>query len=121
MANGSTFYSRPAPAHCWVYVDDFKATLYSCLRQYEMQGGLVDWDAPLLSALVKQLQQKNAKQKLEEKSKNDSIGNPHFFHHAKCRTYYDKITADIVQLGDESSLKRLVIRGAVENAIQRAH
>ena len=67
------------------------------------------------------LQQKNAKQKLEEKSKNDSIGNPQFFHHAKCRTYHDKITADIVQLGDESSLKRLVIRGAVENAIQRAH
>ena len=102
MANGSTIYSRPAPVDCWVYVDDFKATLYSCLREYEMQGGLVDWDAPLLSALVKQLQQKNAKRKLGENPKNDPLGNPQLSHHAKCRTYYDNVTADIVQLGDES-------------------
>lgn len=102
MANGSTIFSRPSSVDCWVYVDDFKATLYSCLREYEMQGGLVDWDAPLLSALVKRLQQKNAKRKLGGNSKNDPIGKPQLSHHAKCRTYYDNVTADIVQLGDES-------------------
>jgi len=102
MANGSTISSTPDSVDCWVYVDDFKATLYTCLREYEMQGGLVDWDAPLLSALVKKLQETNAKRKLEGHSKNDPIGNPQLFHHSKCTTYYDNVTADIVELGEES-------------------
>jgi len=92
----------PDSVDCWVYVDDFQATLYSCLREYEMQGGLVDWDTPLLSELTTSLRKKNAKRELEKYTKNDPVGNPQLSHHSKCLTYYDNATADIVQLGAES-------------------
>jgi len=92
----------PDSVDCWVYVDDFQATLYSCLREYEMQGGLVDWDAPLLSELITKLQETNKKQNLEKCTKDNPIENHQLSHHAKCSTYYDNATADLVQLGAES-------------------
>jgi hypothetical protein len=85
-----------------VYVDDFEATLYSCLREYKMQGGLVDWDAPLLSKLPRKLQETNKKQNLEKCTKYDPIENPQLSHHSKCSTYYDNATTDLVQLSAES-------------------
>ena len=92
----------PDSVDCWVYVDDFQATLYSCLREYEIQGGLVDWDAPLLSKLTTSLRKKNSKRELQNYTKDDPIGNPQLSHHSKCSTYYDNATADLVQLGAES-------------------
>jgi len=100
--DGGTRIGRPNSVDCWVYVDDFQATLYSCLREYEMQGGLVNWDAPLLSKLTTKLQETDKKRELEKYTKNDPIGNPQLTHHSKCSTYYDNATADIVQLGAES-------------------
>lgn len=88
---------------CWVYVDDFQASLYSCLRKYEDQGGYVNWDAPLLSKLVEQLQEKRTKRKLREhQEKNDPIGNPQLSHHSKCSMYFDQDAADMVRSGPDS-------------------
>ena len=67
-----------------------------------MQGGLVDWDAPLLSELITSLRKKNSKRELQNYTKDDPIGNPQLSHHSKCSTYYDNATADLVQLGAES-------------------
>jgi len=101
-ADGGTRIGTPDSVDCWVYVDDFQATIYSCLREYEMQGGLVDWDTPLLSDLTTDLQETNKKRELEKYTKNDLVGNPQLSHHSKCPTYYDNATADIVQMGAES-------------------
>ena len=73
---GGTSIGRPNSVDCWVHVDDFQATLYSCHRDHEMQGGLLDWDAPLLSELTTKLQETNKKQNLEKCTKDDPSWEP---------------------------------------------
>jgi len=101
-ANGtSTRYGMPEAVDCWIFLDDYDATLYTCLQEYEIQGGMVDWDAPLLSKRVKSLQELNETIELETYT-NDSTNNKQLSHHSKCPTYFDTAAADIVQLGRES-------------------
>ena len=100
-ANGTSTYGMREAVDCWVFVDDYDATLYTCLREYEIQGGQVDWDAPLLSKLIKNLQEANA-QKEFGTYQHDPADNQQLSHHSKCPTYYDAATADIVQSGRES-------------------
>ncbi|KAL7465347.1 hypothetical protein ACHAXS_005673 [Conticribra weissflogii] len=80
---------------CWVYVEDFQATLYSCLKDYEMQGGHVNWTAPLLSELVRDLQKKNDNSRRlqvgvvtgadeSNYTKNDPLHNIQENHHSDC-------------------------------------
>lgn len=98
---------------CWVYVDDFEATTYSCLREYEMQGGHVDWTAPLLSELVKNLQKKyDSSRRLQmidvnttvdgsNYTKNDPLHNIQENHHSDCSKYFDEKTAAVIRYGEE--------------------
>jgi hypothetical protein len=95
------------PVDCWVFVDDFQSTLYSCLRQYEAQGGFVNWTTPIVMELVQSLQQKlypTRRMMLEDKrhGKNDVVENPQQYHHAKCSIFFDKETADMVRFGTDS-------------------
>jgi hypothetical protein len=89
---------------CWVYIDDFQASLYACLKEYEDQGGYVDWDAPLVSALVEQVEAEQISNRnlKEHQEKNDPIGNPQLSHHSKCSLYFDQETADMVRFGSDS-------------------
>merc|ERR1712157_59219 len=38
---------------CWVFTDDLQVSLYECLRQYEEQGGILNWDNPIVSNFKK--------------------------------------------------------------------
>mmetsp|Transcript_23063 Transcript_23063/g.43640 ORF Transcript_23063/g.43640 Transcript_23063/m.43640 type:complete len:380 (-) Transcript_23063:15-1154(-) len=101
------------PVDCWVYVDDFDATMYSCLREYEIQGGHVDWTAPLLSELVKDLQKKYDRSRRLQKldgntaidrsnyTKNDPLHNVQENHHSDCSKYFDEETAAFIRYGEE--------------------
>jgi len=101
------------PVDCWVYVDDFQSTLYSCLREYEIQGGHVDWTAPLLSELVKDLQKKYDRSRRLQKldgntaidrsnyTKNDPLHNVQENHHSDCSKYFDEETAAFIRYGEE--------------------
>jgi hypothetical protein len=89
---------------CWIYLDDFQATLYTCLRQYEHRGGYVNWTAPLVSALVEKLRQQQQQYlnrlrllKEDQQDKDDPIGNPQLSHHSKCSTYFDEDTSNMVR------------------------
>jgi hypothetical protein len=96
----SSMMMMPSVVDCWVYVDDFQATLYTCLREYENQGGHVNWDAPLLSALVEKLQQErysNRQLLKENEDKNDPIHNPQVLHHSNCSKYFDEETSNLVR------------------------
>jgi len=97
---------------CWVYVDDFQATMYSCLREYEMQGGHVNWKAPLLNDLVQDLQMKNQLIRRlgsdgdntthkHHFSKNDPLHNNQEHHHSNCTRYFDEETATFIRYGNE--------------------
>ena len=94
------------PVDCWVYVDDYQATLYSCLRKYEAQGGVVNWTTPLMTELVQTLQEKLYPNRrvldAHYHSKNDVNENPQQYHHAKCSKYFDNETARLVRFGSES-------------------
>lgn len=93
------------PVDCWVYVDNYQATLYSCLRQYEAQGGTVNWTTPLMTELVETLQEELYLTRRVLKTyhtKNDPIENPQQYHHSKCSKYFDNETADMVRFGHES-------------------
>ena len=97
--------SKPNPPEavdCWVFVDDFQASLVSCLQQFEDQGGSVNWNAPLLSAMVQELQDKEHGRKTVDCNKNDPLNNVQLTHHSKCSTYFDNATAKLIQEGDES-------------------
>ncbi len=99
---------------CWVYVDDFEATFYACLREYEMQGGDVNWTLPLISDLVKDLQLKKQNARHLESSsdsdnrtqnrynKNNPINNVQENHHSKCAKYFDNETAAFIRYGKEA-------------------
>lgn len=95
---------------CWVYVDDFQASLYHCLWKYEAQGGYVNWNAPLLSELIHDLDQKNRFEtdlgrrikSVSTQSKDDVLGNPQLSHHSKCSEYYDKNSSALVRYGAEA-------------------
>mmetsp|Transcript_20409 Transcript_20409/g.23424 ORF Transcript_20409/g.23424 Transcript_20409/m.23424 type:complete len:550 (+) Transcript_20409:43-1692(+) len=50
--NGGEVGESSLEVDCWVFVEDFQASLVSCLRRYEAQGGFVDWNATKLSTLV---------------------------------------------------------------------
>mmetsp|Transcript_28303 Transcript_28303/g.58803 ORF Transcript_28303/g.58803 Transcript_28303/m.58803 type:complete len:423 (+) Transcript_28303:120-1388(+) len=99
------------PVDCWVYVDDFQSTLYSCLREYEIQGGHVNWTAPLLSNLVREiqvpnstrghLQNENIQSNRSNYTKNDPLHDIRENHHSKCTKYFDKETATFIRFGDE--------------------
>lgn len=100
---------------CWIFIDDYDATLYDCLRQYEAQGGLVNWNAPLLSNLVRGLQEKiyhgtrrlqstNSTRTILNYTKNDPLNNIQTNHHAKCSKYYDSQTAALVTNGPEKMI-----------------
>jgi len=100
---------------CWIFLDDYDATLYDCLRQYEAQGGLVNWNAPLLSTLVRGLQEKiysgrrrlqsiNSTRIIVNYTKNDPLNNIQDDHHAKCSKYYDDQTAALVTNGTEKMI-----------------
>lgn len=97
---------------CWIFLDDYDATLYDCLREYEAQGGLVNWNAPLLSTLVRRLQDKiyttkrrlqsiNSTQTISNYTKGDPLNNIQEDHHAKCSKYYDNQTASLITNGRE--------------------
>ncbi len=100
------------PVDCWVYVDDFQATMYSCLREYEMQGGHVNWTAPLLNDLVQDLQMKNQHLRrlggdvkntthVKHFSKNDPLHNNQEHHHSNCTRYFDDEAAAFIRYGNE--------------------
>lgn len=99
------------PVDCWVYVDDFQSTLYSCLREYEIQGGHVNWTAPLLSNLVREiqmpysslghLQSENIHSNRTNYTKNDPLHDIRENHHSKCTKYFDRETAAFIRYGDE--------------------
>ena len=96
---------------CWIFVDDYESTFYSCLREYEAQGGVVNWTAPLLSKLVQGLQEKMYynKRRLQSDTiltnqthtKNDPLHSPQKYHHSRCSKYYDNETASLVRFGRE--------------------
>ena len=99
--------AMPDTVDCWVFVDDFQATLYSCLKQFEDQGGAVDWNEPLISAIAKKIekeadQQKYSRALLEEHSKNNPLSNPQLSNHGTCSTYFDDETSKFVEEGQES-------------------
>ena len=93
---------------CWIYVDNYKATFYSCLREYENQGGYVNWTAPILANLTRDVQQQYAKEDEEQRIRKlswkkhmeyvtkDSLENNQMSHHSKCSKYYDDALADSV-------------------------
>merc|ERR1711971_1060954 len=91
---------------CWVYVDDFQVSLYQCLRQYEMQGGYLDWDSPLSLSLMNEakdiLSQRGPKEHKHSKikDKNDPIGNPQQLHHAPCESYFDEESIKMIEEKD---------------------
>lgn len=100
------------PVDCWVYVDNFKATFYTCLKQYENQGGYVNWTAPLLSDMVDHLQLENHNQRKlakvdfnftkEQTTKDDPVNSHQLKHHAPCSHYFDNETSSMIQRGRES-------------------
>ncbi|GFH46633.1 hypothetical protein CTEN210_03107 [Chaetoceros tenuissimus] len=100
------------PVDCWVYVDNFKATFYTCLKQYENQGGYVNWTAPLLSEMVHHLQIENQKQRnlakvdfnftKEQRTKDDPVNSHQLKHHAPCSHYFDNETSNMIRRGRES-------------------
>jgi hypothetical protein len=100
-------YGKSTPSvDCWVFVSDFGESLVSCLRQFEDQGGSVNWTAPLLAGVVKQLQDRR-KMKSEVApsdpyNKNDPLNSHQKEHHSKCSTYYDEATATFIREGEES-------------------
>jgi len=92
----------PEAVDCWVFVDDFQASLVSCLQQFEDQGGSVNWNAPLLADMVQELQDKEHGRKTMDYTKDDPLNNLQLTHHSKCSTYFDKATAQLIQEGEES-------------------
>ena len=94
---------------CWIYLDNYKATFYSCLKEYENQGGYVNWTAPMLANLTRDVQQQYAKEDEEQRIRKlseethmeyvtkDSLENNQMSHHSKCSKYYDDSLADAVR------------------------
>lgn len=86
---------------CWVFVDDFQVSLVKCLRQYEAQGGDINWDTPLISELMESADKQSSKRLLGEKTKNNPINNPQLLHHAPCQSYFDDETASMIEEEDK--------------------
>ena len=88
---------------CWVFVDDFQVSLYQCLRQYEAQGGYLDWNSSLAISLMNEAKEILSHRGLKEhkhseiKDKNDVIGNPQELHHAPCETYFNEESMKMVE------------------------
>ena len=91
---------------CWVFLDDFQGTLYSCLKQFEDQGGWLDWDTPLLSELTKDVNRAK-RRRLQDYVKDDPVGNPQTSHHAECSKYFDEETAKYIENGRESIIYKI--------------
>lgn len=109
----------PQNVDCWIYVDDFQKTLYTCLREYENQGGFVNWTSPTLSKLVSDLQKEMYLLQQQQKSydekkdnspivqgeryeKDNAIENNQLSHHSRCSMYYDDALADMIRYGSEA-------------------
>lgn len=107
---------------CWVFVEDFRRSLLNCLRLYEEQGGIVDWEAPLVEGLQQQQQQDpgkvnnvsdngirkaSSKDDLTKASKNDPIGDPRSGHHGKCLPMFDDEVSKQVEEQNESFIYKL--------------
>ena len=92
------FRVRDAREHvdCWVFVEDFESTFINCLREFEAQGGSVDWEAAKLKQIVE-----GAVVIAENKRQNDKNytknGN-----HGKCAAYFDAETAQMVEEGPDN-------------------
>ena len=94
---------------CWVFVEDFQNTLLGCLRMYQNQGGFVDWEAPMVAALLEKEDDKYdnhhhemKQRKLPPAKKDDPLGDPRSRHHGKCENMFDERTANQVEERTES-------------------
>ena len=84
---------RPKKEHvdCWVFVENYESSFIDCLRRFEAQGGLVDWERPQLNAMLTSV--RGGKGGLERKRNHDG-----------CSTYFDTDTAQLVEQGPEKSI-----------------
>ena len=84
------------PVHCWVYHENFEATLLSCLQQFEDRGGFVQWNTSSLIAVVYSLRQREMNYKEVNAKKQERF--------QQCHNYFDDKTAAIVENGQDSFL-----------------
>lgn len=93
---------------CWVFADDFQNSLLGCLRAFEHQGGRINWNATILSDLVRLSEGGERKystpavDEVKKVKKNDPFGNPQLDHHSPCESYYDAETSSVIENGPDS-------------------
>jgi len=100
-------YEGRAEVDCWVFTDDLQVSLYECLRQYEVQGGVINWLDPSVIAFKKVVDKKLNERHLREQTKNDPIGNPQIKHHAPCHTYFDEESMNMIETGTDAVLYQM--------------
>ncbi len=93
---------------CWVFVENFRDSLLGCLRMYEDQGGIVDWEASEIAALLEQRGNTDDENKHRRAYvKNDYLGDPRSSHHGKCENMFDSEVARQVEEDTESFVYEL--------------
>lgn len=96
------YIKLPQQVDCWVYVENFVETFYNCLKEFEEQGGYIDWDTPTSRELVKKMKEKRRLNSNGEKYVKSGLTNVQSHHHSKCSTYFDDASAQLVVNGPEN-------------------
>jgi len=96
---------------CLVFAQDLHPSLLTCIKEYESQGGYVDWSTNelqgLLSIVERQEQEKrvNSGGSNGENNDNNESTMPWeetlVIHHAPCEEYFDEILAAKIENGPE--------------------